>query len=92
MEQHIDLEAVLEEFRDHWTGVAGDKGSKLTWDGTFRNRVRDLVKWGRAPALNRDDELPILRLANRDDFIPKPDDPVDELTAGVGAAMGLVAK
>lgn len=37
----------LEEFRDFWLGVPGQKGVKLTWDGTYRNRLRELVKQGR---------------------------------------------
>ena len=48
-EQGVDGERCVPEFVDHWTGVAGAKGVKLDWDGTFRNRVRALVEQGRAP-------------------------------------------
>lgn len=36
----LNLRKVLEEFRDYWTSVAGSKGVKLNWDGTWRNWVR----------------------------------------------------
>lgn len=36
----LDPEAVLGEFRDYWTGVPGQKGVKLDWDATYRNRCR----------------------------------------------------
>lgn len=37
-----------ENFRDYWSGVAGAKGIKLDWQGTWRNRVRStLERWGR---------------------------------------------
>jgi hypothetical protein len=43
----VDLERVLAEFVDYWRGVPGQKGSKLDWDATFRNRVRQVAE--RAP-------------------------------------------
>lgn len=36
------------EFLDHWRAVPGAKGVKLDWEATFRNRMRDLIAWGRA--------------------------------------------
>lgn len=33
---------VLEEFRDFWRAVPGQKGCKLDWDATFRNRLREV--------------------------------------------------
>lgn len=44
---HVDLKAVHEEFTDYWRGVPGAKGRKLDWDGTWRNRVREIA--GRNP-------------------------------------------
>jgi|HubBroStandDraft_6_1064221.scaffolds.fasta_scaffold13410_8 hypothetical protein len=29
------------EFRDYWRGVPGQRGRKLDWDATFRNRLRE---------------------------------------------------
>lgn len=34
-----------EEFGDYWRGVAGSKGVKLDWEGTWRNRVRDRANY-----------------------------------------------
>lgn len=31
---------MLDEFRDYWVGVPGQKGCKLDWDRTWQNRVR----------------------------------------------------
>jgi hypothetical protein len=52
-EQRVDAMAVVPEFVDHWTGVAGTKGVKIGWDGTFRNRVRKLLEYGTAPMLEQ---------------------------------------
>lgn len=40
---HVDLRRVLEEFRDYWRALPGQKGTKTDWDATFRNRVRDVA-------------------------------------------------
>lgn len=37
----------LENFRDYWAGVPGQRGTKLDWPATWRNRIRDVV--GRMP-------------------------------------------
>lgn len=34
---------LLEEFRDFWVGVPGARGTKLDWDATYRNRVRQVT-------------------------------------------------
>lgn len=39
----------LVNFRDYWPSVAGQKGLKTSWDGTWRNRVRDVAR--RLPAV-----------------------------------------
>lgn len=43
----VDLAAACAEFVDYWRGVPGQKGCKLDWDATFRNRLRE--KQGRGP-------------------------------------------
>jgi hypothetical protein len=50
-EHQVDALAVAPEFVDHWRGLPGKDGFKLDWDGTFRNRVRYLVRRGEAPPL-----------------------------------------
>lgn len=46
---HVDLKAIHEEFTDYWRGVPGAKGRKLDWEGTWRNRVREIAGRQRAP-------------------------------------------
>jgi hypothetical protein len=41
--------ACVDEFIDHWIEVPGAKGRKISWEGTFKNRVRVLIEQGRAP-------------------------------------------
>lgn len=38
----VDLEKGTREFVDYWKGVSGQKGCKLDWDATWRNRMRVL--------------------------------------------------
>lgn len=40
----VSLAAAVDEFRDHWRAVPGQKGVKLDWDATFRNRIRQLAE------------------------------------------------
>jgi hypothetical protein len=49
---HVDLKAVHEEFIDYWRAIPGAKGRKLDWDGTWRNRVREIASRQRAPTRN----------------------------------------
>lgn len=35
------LDEAVAEFHDYWRGVPGQRGRKLDWDGTFRNRLRE---------------------------------------------------
>jgi hypothetical protein len=37
----VKLGTVLEEFIDYWCSIPGQRGAKLDWDRTFRNRVRE---------------------------------------------------
>jgi hypothetical protein len=37
---HLKLGVLLEEFRDYWISVPGQRGRKADWDRTFRNWVR----------------------------------------------------
>jgi hypothetical protein len=40
---NLKLGQVLEEFRDYWLSVPGQRGRKVDWDRTFRNRVREVA-------------------------------------------------
>jgi len=37
----VNLESATEEFVDYWRGVGGQRGTKLDWVATWRNRMRD---------------------------------------------------
>lgn len=37
---HLNLDLLTAEFKDYWQGVAGAKGVKLDWFGTWRNWIR----------------------------------------------------
>lgn len=39
----LDFSMILAEFRDYWCAVPGQRGLKLSWDRTFRNRVREVA-------------------------------------------------
>jgi hypothetical protein len=39
------VEAETPAFIDYWSGVSGSKGIKLSWKGTWRNRMRDIKKY-----------------------------------------------
>lgn len=36
----------FDEFVDYWRGVPGTRGRKLDWDGTLRNRLREIASRG----------------------------------------------
>lgn len=38
----VDVTAAAAEFVDYWRAMPGQKGCKLDWDATFRNRLREL--------------------------------------------------
>ncbi len=40
---NLKLLDILVEFRDYWCSVPGQRGLKLSWDRTFRNRVREVA-------------------------------------------------
>jgi hypothetical protein len=40
-----EIARVWDEFVDYWSAVPGQRGCKLDWDATFRNRVRQLTPW-----------------------------------------------
>jgi len=42
----LDAEQVAAEFRDYWHAVPGQRGRKLDWAATFRNRCRALAGSG----------------------------------------------
>lgn len=37
----LDLDVTIAKFRDYWAAKPGSAGTKLDWDATFRNWVRD---------------------------------------------------
>lgn len=53
----VDVAAAIAEFKDYWKGVPGQRGRKIDWDATFRNRCRELA--GR----RKQRQLPLLREA-----------------------------
>lgn len=62
----VDLDKKLNEFMDFWRGVAGAKGVKLDWVGTWRNGMRkqqefaerDQAKIAPAPRRKRINDVP----------------------------------
>jgi hypothetical protein len=38
---HANVESVTREFVDYWRSIPGQRGRKLDWEGTWRNRMRD---------------------------------------------------
>lgn len=43
------IDEALDEFKIYWGAVPGAKGRKLDWEGTFRNRLREIAgKFARA--------------------------------------------
>ncbi len=40
----LDPVRTWEEFVDYWIGIPGQRGIKLDWPATFRNRIRDIIK------------------------------------------------
>ena len=41
-----DPEKLWVEFVDYWSDIPGTRGVKMRWDGTLRNRCRDVIKRG----------------------------------------------
>ena len=37
---HVNLDAELDKFCDHWHDQPGAKGRKVNWVGTYRNWIR----------------------------------------------------
>lgn len=46
----VDLDTATEEFVDYWRGVSGQRGTKLDWAATWRNRMRDKQDRARKPS------------------------------------------
>lgn len=56
LDHGFEPDRVWEEFVDYWVGVPGQRGIKLDWPATFRNRIRDLEKrHGAGHGKNRSD-------------------------------------
>lgn len=70
------LEAELEEFRDFWLSDAGRRATKLDWDRTWWNRLRDLIK--------RDERGPRQRGKRPDETGGRYRDPLLNVTARDG--------
>lgn len=49
----VDAIAVAPSFVDHFRAKAGENALKLDWDAAFRNWVREEIRRGTAPALQR---------------------------------------
>jgi uncharacterized protein YdaU (DUF1376 family) len=49
----LEMTSVIAKFRDYWTAKPGSAGTKLDWDATFRNWVRE-EKTGRAQKIQVD--------------------------------------
>lgn len=47
-----EAEEELEKFLDYWRAVPGQKGRKADWDATWRNWVRNAVKFRQPPKHN----------------------------------------
>ena len=43
------LEEAVAEFRDYWRSIPGQRGRKLDWDATFRNRLRETAGRKKGP-------------------------------------------
>ncbi len=41
-----DPEKLWAEFVDYWSDIPGQRGTKVSWSGTLRNRCRDVIKRG----------------------------------------------
>ena len=39
---NLKLGEILLEFRDYWPSIPGQRGRRVDWDRTFRNRVREV--------------------------------------------------
>lgn len=44
----LDPDRIFVEFRDYWASVPGQRGRKLDWFATWRNRVRDVKAPGKS--------------------------------------------
>lgn len=49
------VDAVWTEFVDYWSDIPGQRGCKLTWTGTWRNRVKAIFKNGQGTSNHRAD-------------------------------------
>lgn len=61
----VDLEKATAEFLDYWRGVTGQRGYKLDWPATWRNRMREVQGRIRKPGKPQEEPrrgLPVLRV------------------------------
>lgn len=88
--QGVDARRCVPEFVDYWVAVPGQKGVKVDWQATFRNRVRQLIELDRAPALTRPRLVPTVAPPPAD-AVPMPPE-VQESFAELLAAKDLPAR
>ncbi len=62
----VDPLGSLERFQNYWIAKAGKDAVKLDWERTFATWVDRDAGYGNLPRIAVEDELPILRLPNRD--------------------------
>ena len=72
------IDAALAEFIDYWVSVPGQRGTKLDWSATWRNRVRQVGTIGKGNGQNKSVLAAFDRLeqtlAGADDHTSSPDD------------------
>ena len=65
----INIDKATREFVDYWRGVPGQKGKKLDWEATWRNRMRELNERGTYGQNGRSAQR---RTVPSDDFVFEP--------------------
>lgn len=75
-ELRVDPFACLRRFRNYWLNATRN-AVKPRWDLAFENWVARDAEDGKLPKLDEADMLPLLRLPDRDKYIPKPGEALD---------------
>lgn len=65
--EHIDASLRVEQFKNHWLTSTRSNAVKTQWERAFINWVLKDIEDGKCPKIP--DELPILRLPNRDELL-----------------------
>lgn len=61
----LSVGTILENFRDYWAGIPGQRGTKLDWSATWRNRCRDLATDPKRGGKGGREDAGIVAAANR---------------------------